>query len=74
MKVDIDKVDCPVLIVSGTTEDRAVNPNTCPTLANLYGDRATFLPVENHAHFLFMEPGWEGPAVQIAEWLDQTLG
>ncbi len=73
MKVDIDKVDCPVLIVSGT-EDRAVNPNTCRALANLYGDRATFMPAENHAHFLFMEPGWEGPAAQIANWLDQKLG
>ena len=73
MKVDIDKVDCPVLIVSGT-EDRAVNPNTCRALAKLYGDRATFLPVENHAHFLFMEPSWEDPAGQIADWLEQKLG
>ncbi|WP_170572534.1 alpha/beta hydrolase [Ruegeria atlantica] len=73
MKVDIGKVDCPVLIVSGT-EDRAVNPDTCRALAKLYGDRATFMPVENHAHFLFMEPGWEKPAGQIADWLEQKVG
>lgn len=73
MKVDIDKVDCPVLIVSGA-EDRAVNPNTCRALAKLYGDRATFLSAEGHAHFLFMEPGWEKPAAQVADWLDQKLG
>ncbi|WP_170475903.1 alpha/beta hydrolase [Ruegeria arenilitoris] len=73
MKVDIEKVDCPVLIVSGT-EDRAVNPNTCRALAKLYGDRATFLPVKNHAHFLFMEPGWEKPAGQIVDWLESKVG
>ena len=73
MKVDIDKVVCPVLIVSGT-EDRAVNPDTCRALAKLYGDHATFMPVEDHAHFLFMEPGWEKPAAQIAGWLDEKVG
>lgn len=72
MKVEIDKVQCPVLIVSGA-EDRAVNPDTCRALARLYGDRATFLSVQDHAHFLFMEPGWEKPAAQIADWLQERL-
>lgn len=68
MKVDYGSVECPVLIVSGT-EDRAVNPATCRDLARIYGDRATFLPAENHAHFLFLEPGWESVAGRIEDWL-----
>ena len=68
IKVDFDKVDCPVLVVSGA-EDRAVNPDTCRALATRYGDRGTFLLVKDHAHFLFMEPGWEGPASKIEKWL-----
>ncbi|NOE26469.1 alpha/beta hydrolase [Ruegeria sp. HKCCD6157] len=68
IKVDFNKVDCPVLVVSGA-EDRAVNPDTCRALAARYGDRGTFLLVKDHAHFLFMEPGWEGPASKIETWL-----
>ncbi|MEM7318065.1 MAG: alpha/beta hydrolase [Pseudomonadota bacterium] len=73
MKVEIDKVDCPVLVVSGA-EDRAVNPNTCRALAGLYGDQGTFLLAEGHAHFLFMEPEWEAVAGQISAWLEEKMG
>ncbi|TMV09606.1 alpha/beta hydrolase [Ruegeria sediminis] len=73
MKVDIDKVDCPVLVVSGA-EDRAVNPDTCRDLAERYGDRGTFILAEGHAHFLFLEPGWEKVAGQIADWLEANVG
>ena len=70
IKVQFDKVKCPVLVVSGA-EDRAVNPDTCRALAELYGERGTFLLVQDHAHFLFMEPGWEGPAEEIESWLNK---
>ncbi len=73
MKVDMDKVDCPVLVVSGA-EDRAVNPDTCRALADRYGARGTFLLAEGHAHFLFMEPGWEKVAGQIEDWLQEKVG
>ncbi|MEM1129324.1 MAG: alpha/beta hydrolase [Pseudomonadota bacterium] len=72
MKVDMDKVDCPVLVVSGT-EDRAVNPETCKTLAEMYGSKATFMAAEGHAHFLFIEPGWEKVAGEIEGWLDEKV-
>jgi len=73
MKVETDKVDCPVLVVSGA-EDRAVNPNTCRALAGIYGEQGTFLLADGHAHFLFLEPGWEEIAAQIEEWLDGKAG
>ena len=71
LRVDFDHITCPVLVVSGT-EDRAVNPETCKALAKRYGDRGRFLPAEGHAHFLFLEPGWETVAAQIDDWLSQT--
>ncbi|MEM8631940.1 MAG: alpha/beta hydrolase [Pseudomonadota bacterium] len=70
--VDFDAVPCPVLVVSGT-EDRAVNPASCRQLTAKYGDRGTFLPAEGHAHFLFLEPGWEDVAAQIDDWLSAAL-
>lgn len=72
MKVDYDKVTCPVLIVSGT-EDRAVDPKSCRELAEIYGDKATFLAAENHAHFLFLEPGWEDVAARIEDWISLNV-
>lgn len=72
IKVDFDKIDCPVLVVSGA-EDRAVNPNTCRALADQYGQRGTFLLVEGHAHFLFMEPGWEQPVTKIESWINRHV-
>ncbi|MCR9087244.1 MAG: alpha/beta hydrolase [Rhodobacteraceae bacterium] len=70
-KVEIDTVDCPVLVVSGS-EDRAVNPATCRDLAARYGTRGTFLAAKDHAHFLFLEPGWETVAGEIEGWLKGT--
>ncbi|MEM1351369.1 MAG: alpha/beta fold hydrolase [Pseudomonadota bacterium] len=72
IKVDFDAVHCPVLVVSGT-EDRAVNPVSCQTLAATYGERGTFLAAEGHAHFLFLEPGWKDVAAQIDDWLGNKL-
>ena len=73
LKVDFDAVTCPLLVVSGT-EDRAVNPETCKALAKRYGARGTFLSAEGHAHFLFLEPGWERVAGEIEAWLRRKTG
>lgn len=70
IKVPFDDVNCPVLIVSGS-DDRAVNPASGRELADMYGDRATWHVAEGHAHFLFLEPGWQGPAEAIATWIDE---
>ncbi|MEM7073832.1 MAG: alpha/beta hydrolase [Pseudomonadota bacterium] len=72
IKVPFDDVTCPVLVVSGT-EDKAVNPASCRDLVTRYAGRATFMAAEDHAHFLFLEPGWERIATRIGDWLGQNL-
>jgi alpha-beta hydrolase superfamily lysophospholipase len=71
-EVDFAAVDCPVLVVSGS-EDRAVHPASCRDLASRYGARGTFLSADDHAHFLFLEPGWERVATQIEDWLQARM-
>lgn len=60
-------------MVSGT-DDRAVNPETCKALVKRYGARGTFLSAKGHAHFLFLEPGWEKVAEEIETWLMEKVG
>ena len=66
--VDFDKVTCPVLALSGA-EDRAVPPITGRRIAEKYGAKATFEEVPDHAHFMFLEPGWEKVAARCADWM-----
>ena len=67
--VDVDKVTCPVLVVSGA-EDRAVPPATGQRVAALYGKRGTHLLAEGQAHFIFMEPGWDKVAADCLDWIE----
>jgi len=70
--VDPDKVTCPVLALSGA-EDRAVPPVTARKIAERYGALAEFHEIPDHAHFMFLEPGWEKIAALCAEWMsDRT--
>jgi pimeloyl-ACP methyl ester carboxylesterase len=66
--VTFDKVTCPVLVVSGE-EDRAVRHAVGQQIAARYGAKGSFHLAEGHAHFLFLEPGWEGPAGACADWI-----
>jgi len=70
-KVDFDKVTCPVLVVSGE-EDRAVRHQVGAWIATQYGDKGTFHLAQDHAHFLFMEPGWEKIAAMCADWMEAS--
>ncbi|MEM7178303.1 MAG: alpha/beta hydrolase [Pseudomonadota bacterium] len=70
--VDYDGVTCPVLVVSGE-EDRAVRHQVGAEVAKRYGARGRFHLAPGHAHFLFMEPGWEAVAQICADWLDETI-
>ncbi|MEM7119717.1 MAG: alpha/beta hydrolase [Pseudomonadota bacterium] len=69
-EVDIDKVTCPVLVVSGA-EDRAVPTIVGKQIAELYGERATYYEAPNQAHFIFLEPGWDTVAARCADWMDR---
>ena len=68
--VDFDKVTCPVLVVSGE-EDRAVRPAVGREIAERYGANGTHILAPSHAHYLFMEPGWEIVADECANWLSR---
>jgi pimeloyl-ACP methyl ester carboxylesterase len=72
IRVDFEKVRCPVLVVSGA-EDRAVPPVTARKIADRYGPNATFHEAQDHAHFLFLEPGWEQVAQYCADWMSKVL-
>jgi len=66
-RIDIGAVDCPLLFLSGR-EDKAIPPSTAKTIAERYGDRATFVPLNGHGHYMQMEPGWETIARRALEW------
>lgn len=66
--VDFDRVTCPVLVVSGE-EDRAVRHAVGQEIASRYGSNGTFHLARGHAHYLFMEPGWEDVANYCAGWI-----
>jgi non-heme chloroperoxidase len=68
-----ESVTCPVLIVFGS-EDRIVSAQTGRRIAALYGERATFVEVPSHGHFLPMEPGWERLAELAADWMSELPG
>lgn len=69
--VDFERIDCPVLVLSGA-EDRAVPSFTGRELARRYGERGTYQEVDGHAHFMFIEPGWESVADRCADWMSQV--
>ena len=70
--VDFAKVKCPVLVISGA-DDRAVPPATGRKIAQKYGSNATFHEAPDHAHFLFLEPGWEQVAQFCASWMSDVF-
>lgn len=64
--VDREKVRCPVLALGGEA-DGVYPPRVVRTIARHYG--GTYLSYPGHDHWLMDEPGWEGPASDIADWL-----
>jgi non-heme chloroperoxidase len=70
--VEFDEVTCPVLVVSGE-EDRAVRHAIGQKIAEKYGANGTFHLARGHAHYLFMEPGWEHVASFCADWMSDDV-
>jgi hypothetical protein len=58
-------------VISGA-EDRAVNSASASAVAEGYGNRAKFHLAPGHAHYLFMEPGWETVAGVCADWAEEA--
>ena len=71
-EVEIERIDCPVLIITGAG-DRII-PVTGPRrLAARYGVRARYVERPDHAHWLMGEPGWQEIAGICAAWLADVL-
>jgi len=68
-EVDVSKVDCPLLFLSGS-EDRINPPTTVARTAALYKDRATHEIASGMGHWLIGEPGWQKLAARALEWLE----
>lgn len=66
--VDTDKVECPVLVLTGA-DDKAVSTETAQALAAKYGSRATYYQVPDAAHFMMMEDIWPQMAAYCQTWL-----
>jgi pimeloyl-ACP methyl ester carboxylesterase len=70
-EVDHAKVDCPLLLLTGS-EDRINPPTTVMRIAALYPG-ATNEVLPGMGHWLIGEPGWEALAARALSWLDETL-
>ncbi len=70
--VDVAKVTCPVLILSGR-KDREHPISVVRKIAKRYERLATFEELPDHGHWLLAEPGWEELAERIERWLGMVL-
>ena len=68
--VDFTLAQAPLLFLSGS-EDKVVPPTTSRTMADRYGDLASFVEIEGRCHYMQLEDGWEDLARQSVEWIDQ---
>ncbi len=68
--VDAGKVNCPVLVVSGS-DDKVISPATGRKVAGLYAN-ATFREESGRGHFLIMEEGAGKLAGRCADWLAEV--
>ncbi|MBG6160697.1 pimeloyl-ACP methyl ester carboxylesterase [Labrenzia sp. EL_195] len=67
-KVDFENADTPLLFLSGS-EDKVVPPSTAKTMADRYGDLATFVEVAGRCHYMQLEKGWEELAQHSLDWV-----
>jgi pimeloyl-ACP methyl ester carboxylesterase len=70
-KIDYDRVNCPVLVVSGS-EDLAVSTATAQAIAERHGPNATFREFKGFGHYLTLEPGWRTVAEACAAWMAEV--
>lgn len=70
LPVDASKVQCPMLVAAGA-DDGLISPRTAEKVARKY--RADFREYAGFGHMLPIEPGWEGVAKEIAQWLEGVI-
>ena len=62
------RVTAPTYVVTGS-DDRFVVPRVARAIAAKY--RAPLKVHDGFAHHIMNEPGWEKPARDIIDWMDQ---
>lgn len=67
--VDAARVRCPMMGIVGR-DDRFIVPRVMRAIARKYD--MPLVEVPGHGHFIVTEPGWEGPAGMIADWLESA--
>lgn len=71
-RVDESKVNRPMLVVAGGP-DKITPVSTSRKIARKYRSVSTYRELEDHAHWIVSEPGWEDVVYQISDWLDEAL-
>ncbi len=71
VRVNASKVTCPVLYLHGDA-DRVISGRTGRHIAKSYG--GDYLEYPGMGHWLAEEPGWEGPAGDIIDWINAKKG
>ena len=66
--VEAQRVTAPVLVQVGR-DDRFIVPRVARAVARRYG--AQLREYSSFGHLITTEPGWEGPAAEVVEWMDQ---
>lgn len=65
-RVDAAKVTCPALVLAGQ-EDRLIPLRAMRKVAQKYGAELVEFP--GQTHWLVVEPGWQGAAQTVEQWL-----
>jgi len=68
VSVNAARVTAPVLVIGGH-DDHFVVPRVHRALARKYN--APIRQYDSFAHHIMSEPGWEGPAAEVVEWMDR---
>jgi pimeloyl-ACP methyl ester carboxylesterase len=71
-RVDHGNARCPVLVISGK-EDRITPASVVRKVAEKYRGVATYREFENHAHSVLTEPGWQGIAEYVYDWMEDMF-
>jgi len=69
-RVDSSRIRCPVLAIAAE-QDHAVPPRVVRQVASRYAPMSTYREFPGHGHMVLSEPGREGIAGYVGEWVEQ---
>ncbi|GAB4399379.1 MAG: hypothetical protein OHK0053_19440 [Microscillaceae bacterium] len=70
-RVNPEAISCPVLVISGK-EDRIVPASVVKKIARRY-PQAVYWELEDHAHWVLGEKGWEEIVTKIIAWVKENV-